>query len=93
MDPLGTDSCRETVSMELPVPNGSMRHWEIKCEIDDTRMIMHGASCTIAARCVHGYVLITQISLGEPCLPGTHPCKGPSRERHATPMTIGWVTL
>jgi hypothetical protein len=51
MDPLGTDSCRETVAMELPVPNESMQHRELKSEIDDTRMIlrMQGASCTIAA--------------------------------------------
>jgi hypothetical protein len=49
MDLLGTDSCRETVSMELPVPNGSMQHREPKSEIDDMRMILQGASCTIAA--------------------------------------------
>ena len=49
MDPLGTDSCRVTVPMELPVPNGSMHHREPKSEIDDTRMILQGASCTIAA--------------------------------------------
>jgi hypothetical protein len=36
MDPLGTDSCRVTVPMELPVPNGSMQHREPKSEIDDT---------------------------------------------------------
>jgi hypothetical protein len=48
MDPLGTDSCRVTVFMELPVPNGSMQHRESKSEIDGTRMIMQGASCTIA---------------------------------------------
>ena len=35
MDPLGTASCRETVPMELPVPNGSMHHREPKSEIDD----------------------------------------------------------
>jgi hypothetical protein len=49
MDPLGTDSCRVTVFMELPVPNGSMQHREPICEIDDTRMILQGASWTIAA--------------------------------------------
>jgi hypothetical protein len=45
MDPLGTDSCRETVRIEVPVPNGSMQHREpITCtrvhesEIDDTRL-------------------------------------------------------
>jgi hypothetical protein len=46
MDPLGTDFCRETVAMELPVPNGSMQHREPKSEIDDTRMILQGASFT-----------------------------------------------
>ena len=50
MDPLGTDSCRETVPMELSVPNGSMHHREPKSEIDDTRTILQGASCTIAAQ-------------------------------------------
>jgi hypothetical protein len=50
IDPLGMDSCRGTVSMELPMFNGSMRHREPKSEIDDTRILLHGASCTIAAR-------------------------------------------
>jgi hypothetical protein len=50
IDPLGLDSCRGTVPMELPMSNGSMRHREPKSEIDDTRMILQGASCTIAAR-------------------------------------------
>ena len=49
MDPLGTDSCRGTVPMELPVPNSSMQHREPKSEIDDTGQILQGASCTIAA--------------------------------------------
>ena len=49
MDPLGTDFCLETVPMELPVPNGSMHHREPKSKIDDTSMILQGASCTIAA--------------------------------------------
>ena len=50
MDPLGTDSCRGTVPMEPLMPNGSMQHQEPKSEIDDTRIILQGASCTIAAR-------------------------------------------
>jgi hypothetical protein len=50
MDPLGTDSCRETVSMELPVPNVSMQHREPKSEIDDTRILLQRASCTLAAK-------------------------------------------
>jgi hypothetical protein len=37
--------------MELPVPNGSMQHRERKSEIDDTRIILQRASCTIAAWC------------------------------------------
>jgi hypothetical protein len=49
MDPLGTNSCRLTVPMELPVPNGSMQHREPTSEIDDTRDFLQGASCTIAA--------------------------------------------
>jgi hypothetical protein len=49
MDPLGTDSCRRTVLMELPVPNGSIQHREPKSKIDDTSMIMQGASRTIVA--------------------------------------------
>jgi hypothetical protein len=49
MDPLGTDSCRETVPMEPPMSNGSMHHREPKSEIDDTRVLLQGASCTIAA--------------------------------------------
>jgi hypothetical protein len=51
MDPLGTDSCRGTVPMEPLMSNGSMHRREPKSEIDDTRMILHGAYCTIAARC------------------------------------------
>ena len=54
MDPLGTDSCRGTVPMEPLMPNGSMQHQEPKSEIDPgTRMILQGASCTIAAADVH----------------------------------------
>jgi hypothetical protein len=53
MDPLGTDSCRGTVPMEPLMPNGSMQDQEPKSEIDDTRMILQGASCTIAAADVH----------------------------------------
>jgi hypothetical protein len=49
MDPLGTDFCRGIVPMEPPMSNGSMQHREPKSEIDDTRMILQGASCTIAA--------------------------------------------
>ena len=29
MDPLGTDSCRETVRMEPPMSNGSVQHQEL----------------------------------------------------------------
>ena len=50
MDPLGTDSCRGTVPMEPPMSNGSMRHQNPDLDFDDTRMILQGASCTIAAR-------------------------------------------
>ena len=49
MDPLGTDSCRGTVPMEPPMSNGSMRHQNPDLDFDDTRMILQGASCTIAA--------------------------------------------
>jgi hypothetical protein len=37
---LDTDSCRGTVPMEPPTSNSSMRHWELKSEIDDTRIIL-----------------------------------------------------
>ena len=60
MEQLGTDSCRGTVPMELPVPNCSMQHREPKSEIDDTRMILQGASCTIAAQ------LADRGALGQP---------------------------
>jgi hypothetical protein len=56
MDPLGTDSCRETVPIELPLPNGSMQHREPESEIDDKRTIMQGASCTIAALLAAGWL-------------------------------------
>ena len=49
MEQLGTDSCRGTVPMELPVPNCSMQHQNPVGDFDDTRMILQGASCTIAA--------------------------------------------
>jgi hypothetical protein len=47
MDPLGTDSCGETVPMEPPMSNGSKHHREPKSEIDDTSHFLQGASCTI----------------------------------------------
>jgi hypothetical protein len=37
---LDTDSCRGTVPMEPPMSNSSMRHRELKSEIDDTRIIL-----------------------------------------------------
>jgi hypothetical protein len=49
MDPLGTDSCHGAVPMEPPMSNGSMRHQNPDLDFDDTRTILHGASCTIAA--------------------------------------------
>ena len=50
MDPLGMDCCRETVPMEPPISNGPMQLREpITSKIDDTRMILQGASCTTAA--------------------------------------------
>jgi hypothetical protein len=76
MDPLGTDSCRRTVPMEPPMSNGSMHHREPKSEIDDTRMILKGASCTIAACiAVFRYLLIRLSTLqvlfrGESCFLG-----------------------
>ena len=45
MELLGTDSCRGTVPMELPVPNSSMQHREPKSEIDDTGHFLQGALC------------------------------------------------
>ena len=51
MELLGTDSCRETVPMELSVPNSSMQHPDPDLDFDDTRMVLQGASCTIAAGC------------------------------------------
>jgi hypothetical protein len=50
MGPLGTNSCRGTVSMKLPVPNRSMRHRDSKSKIDDTGHFLQGASWTIASR-------------------------------------------
>jgi hypothetical protein len=52
MDPLGTDSCRGTVPMEAPMSNGSMHHPDPDFDFDDTRIILQGASCTIAAAVV-----------------------------------------
>ena len=49
MDPLGTDSCRGTVPMEPPMSHGSMRHQNPDLAFDDTRIILQGASYTIAA--------------------------------------------
>ena len=46
---LDTDSCRGTVPMEPPMSNSSMRHQNPDLDFDDTRMIMHGVFCTIAA--------------------------------------------
>ena len=36
IDPLGTDSCRGTVPMELPMSNGSIRHLDPDLDFDDT---------------------------------------------------------
>ena len=51
MELLDTDSCRGTVPMEPPryLSNSSMRHQNPDLDLDDTRMILPGASCTIAA--------------------------------------------
>jgi hypothetical protein len=49
MELLDTDSCRGTVPIEPPIPNSSMHHPDPDLDFDDTRMIMQGASCTIAA--------------------------------------------
>ena len=46
---LDTDSCRGTVPMEPPMSNSSMRHPDPDLDFDDTRMILQGDSCTIAA--------------------------------------------
>jgi hypothetical protein len=46
---LATDSCHGTVSIELPVPNSSMQHPDPDLDFDDMRMVLKGASCTIAA--------------------------------------------
>jgi hypothetical protein len=48
MELLDTDSCRGTVPMEPPMSNSSMRYRELLNFFDDTRMILHGASCIIA---------------------------------------------
>ena len=49
MELLDTDSCRGTVPMEPPMSNSSMRHQNPDLDFDDTRIILQGASCTIAA--------------------------------------------
>ena len=49
MEQLGTDSCRGTVRMEPPMSNYSLGHQNPDLDFDDTRMILQGASCTIAA--------------------------------------------
>jgi hypothetical protein len=54
MELLDTDSCRGIVPMEPPMSNSSMRHPDPDLDFDDTRMIMQGASCTIA-EVVHCY--------------------------------------
>ena len=36
--------------MEPPMSNGSMQHQNLALDFDDTRKILQGASCTIAAR-------------------------------------------
>ena len=43
------DSCRGTVPMEPQMSNSSMRHPDQDLDSDDTRIILQGASCTIAA--------------------------------------------
>jgi hypothetical protein len=62
MDPLGTDSCRETVPMEPPMSNGSMRHQNPDLDFDDTHMILQGASCTIAVCSVRRTLDFEQVS-------------------------------
>ena len=54
MELLDTDSCRGTVPMEPPMSNSSMGHQNPDLDFDDTRMILYGASCTIAARAREG---------------------------------------
>ena len=49
---LDTDSCRGTVPMEPPMSNSSMHHTDPDLDFDDMRVIVQGASCTIAARAV-----------------------------------------
>jgi hypothetical protein len=43
MDPLATDSCRETVPMECPVPNGSMQHQNPGLDFDNMGHFLQGA--------------------------------------------------
>jgi hypothetical protein len=49
MELLNTDSCRETVPMEPPMSNSSMRHQNPVGDFDNTGQILQGALCTIAA--------------------------------------------
>jgi hypothetical protein len=50
MELLDTDSCRGTDPMEPLMSNSSMQHQNPDLDFDDTRIILHGASCTIAAK-------------------------------------------
>jgi hypothetical protein len=50
MELLDTDSCRGTIPMDPPMSNSSMSHQDPDLDFDDTRIILQGASCTIAAR-------------------------------------------
>jgi hypothetical protein len=59
MDPLGTDSCRGTFPMEPPMSNGSMWHQNPNLDFDDTRVVLQGTSCTIAAFLCYYYLLRT----------------------------------
>jgi hypothetical protein len=49
MELLDTDSCSGIVPMEPPMSNNSMRHQNPDLDFDDTRIILQGALCTIAA--------------------------------------------
>ena len=59
MELLDTDSCRGTVPMEPPMSNSSMRHPDPDLDFDDTRMILQGASRTIAAY----YDMVAQVRI------------------------------
>jgi hypothetical protein len=43
MELLNTDSCRETVPMEPPMSNSSMRHQNPDVDFDDTGQILLGS--------------------------------------------------